>query len=404
MTHLTADHKERTVCAINGRNPLWGRANPLFLTAGRHVSSGYFCARNPGASSRLWREGGEYNTLRGNKPACLRTGLQPPATSAVVQSLIGGVVKRYPEGFDMTTQLIPHTIDNRTICQRKDDGYIHATAMCKAGGKRWDHYRANATTEDFLRALESDTGIPASQLVISKRGNSAAFKQGTWVHPKVALHLAQWISPAFAVQVVNWVYDWMNDRTGNNPVQVRPKRLPRWTPTRADMRMINSHASQILQTRFSAVRDALLAQIRQDRAAGHTRPLCDYSVAPTALLPANDAGWPPIPQLEDGQAVFMIDGQPVRIDFTTPTAHPDDDVIAIAVSDGTGPERFTIKGDVPAASWFDRCHLAKPRNSRDLIRPVVVVIGTIIKDGGNEKTHSTDHGGGDPRGIDHDGV
>ncbi len=279
----------------------------------------------------------------------------------------------------MNTQLIPHTIDNKTICQRKEDGYIHATAMCQAGGKRWDHYRANATTEDFLQALASDTGIPASQLVISKKGNSASFKQGTWVHPKVALHLAQWISPTFAVQVVNWVYDWMNDRTGQNPVQVQePRRLPRWTPTRGEMRDINSRASQILQTRFGAVRDALVAQIRADRRAGHDRPLSDYAIEPTALLPANDPG---LPKLDDGQALFCIEGRMVLTDITDARPKPGSDVIAIAVSDGTGPARFAIESTPPAPNWFDRCFLARPTDPRDLVRPVVVVIGTVIEEG-----------------------
>ncbi|WP_296988141.1 hypothetical protein [Thalassospira sp. UBA1131] len=180
-----------------------------------------------------------------------------------------------------------------------------------------------------------------------------------------------------------------------------PTRLPRWHPSRADMRDINSRASQILQTRFSAVRDALLAQIKQDRAAGHVRPLSDYSVEPTALIAANDPG---MPDLDDGQALFMIDGRPVRVDFTAPYAVPNADVIAIPVADGTGPERFTIEGDVPAPSWFDRCHLAKPRNSRDLIRPVVVVIGTIVKEGCDEKTQMDDGDGVDHRGFDHDGM
>ena len=33
--------------------------------------------------------------------------------------------------------------------------------------------------------------------------------QGTWVHPHVAINLAQWLSPRFAVRVSQWVYDWM---------------------------------------------------------------------------------------------------------------------------------------------------------------------------------------------------
>lgn len=106
--------------------------------------------------------------------------------------------------------IIPHTLNGVCVDQRASDGFMNATAMCKAAGKRWDHYNTNETTKDFLEALSSDTGIPASQLVISKRGNSANFQQGTWIHPKVAIHLAQWLSPRFAVQVTNWVYDWMS--------------------------------------------------------------------------------------------------------------------------------------------------------------------------------------------------
>src|SRR5690606_34081967 len=41
----------------------------------------------------------------------------------------------------------------------------------------------------------------------------------TWVHPKVAIHLAQWLSADFAVQVSEWVYDWMS---GNG----QPTKLP----------------------------------------------------------------------------------------------------------------------------------------------------------------------------------
>lgn len=301
----------------------------------------------------------------------------------------------------MTTQLIPHTINDRTICQRKDDGYIHATAMCKAAGKQFNDYRRLATTHEFLDALAAETGIPVSGLVNSLRGGTPS-EQGTWVHPKVALHLAQWLSPGFAVQVVNWVFDWMNDRTGQNPITAhRPRRLPRWNPTRDDIRAINSRASQILQTRFSAVRDALLAQIRQDRAEGHHRPLSDYNIEPTTLIGANDPG---LPRLQDGQALFMIDGNPVLIDITDASPARDHDVIAIAVADDTGPTRFTIEGAPPAPSWFDRCFLAKPDNPRNPVRPVVVVIGTIIKESCNEDARMDGRNAGRNRGLDHDGM
>ena len=33
--------------------------------------------------------------------------------------------------------------------------------------------------------------------------------QGTWVHPQVAINIAQWISPTFDVKVSGWVYEVM---------------------------------------------------------------------------------------------------------------------------------------------------------------------------------------------------
>lgn len=109
---LTNSVNKRIVAPIGGNKSPWGRRNSLFKTASRHVSCGYFCARIPGASSRLGREGGEYNTLLGNKPACLLTGFEPPATSAVVESLVGGLFNSHQEGDVMTATAIstPKTI------------------------------------------------------------------------------------------------------------------------------------------------------------------------------------------------------------------------------------------------------------------------------------------------------
>lgn len=38
-----------------------------------------------------------------------------------------------------------------------------------------------------------------NQLVIVKKGNSKNFTQGTWLHPKLAIHFARWLDPKFAV-------------------------------------------------------------------------------------------------------------------------------------------------------------------------------------------------------------
>ena len=58
-------------------------------------------------------------------------------------------------------------------------------------------------------ALAVDMGIPISELIQSFKGGRAE-NQGTWVHPDIAINLAQWLSPKFAVQVSRWVREWMS--------------------------------------------------------------------------------------------------------------------------------------------------------------------------------------------------
>ena len=107
--------------------------------------------------------------------------------------------------------LIVHTVDNRIVQQRPEDGYINATALCKAAGRQFHDYSRLGATQRFLEALTAKTGIPVLALVQSIRGGHPEGR-GTWVHPWVAVNLAQWLSPEFAVQVSEWVHDWMSGR------------------------------------------------------------------------------------------------------------------------------------------------------------------------------------------------
>ena len=104
---------------------------------------------------------------------------------------------------------VPHDYQGQLVEQRVRDGYINATAMCKVAGREFGHYNANVTTRAYLAELSSEIGIPISELIQAVSGGNPA-RQGTWVHPQVAIHLGQWLSPKFAVLVSNWVYDWMS--------------------------------------------------------------------------------------------------------------------------------------------------------------------------------------------------
>lgn len=113
----------------------------------------------------------------------------------------------------MNKNLIKHTLENNVVTQRAVDGYINATALCKASGKLIGHYFENFATKEFLKELESAIGIPIDELV-SKRMTGLNEQRGTWVHPYVAINLGQWLSAKFAVQVSQWVFDWMNEGYG----------------------------------------------------------------------------------------------------------------------------------------------------------------------------------------------
>ncbi|MBF0421101.1 MAG: KilA-N domain-containing protein [Magnetococcales bacterium] len=129
---------------------------------------------------------------------------------------------------------IEHNIDGIVIPQRAKEGYINATAMCQAAGKLFGHYNTLQTTREFLVELEADIGIPISKLIQVVKGGKPEM-QGTWIHPKVAIHLAQWLSPKIAVKVTNWIHDWM---TKGSPAPIQLNLSPSWTSHR---KPISSH-------------------------------------------------------------------------------------------------------------------------------------------------------------------
>lgn len=107
----------------------------------------------------------------------------------------------------------------RTISQR-EDGYINLTQMCKANGKKLNHYLSLKSTIAYLEQVSSDTGITASQLIDVKKGNSSEFIQGSWGHKLIAVNLARWISPKFAVWCDAHIFNLMS--SGQTSLEIDP--------------------------------------------------------------------------------------------------------------------------------------------------------------------------------------
>jgi len=97
------------------------------------------------------------------------------------------------------------TLNDVVIVSRTEDNYINATQLCQAGGKQFKHWYSLESTKLLINEAESEVGIPTSQLVDIKKGNSSEFSQGSWIHPDLAIQLAQWLSPRFALQVSKWI-------------------------------------------------------------------------------------------------------------------------------------------------------------------------------------------------------
>lgn len=154
----------------------------------------------------------------------------------------------------LSLALIPHQAEGFVINQRAIDGYIHATALCNATGKQWNHYWSADHVQAFVDELSKETGIPKASLAYSSKGS------GTWVHPQVAIHLAQWLSPKFAVQVTKWVAEWMAG--GGSNLKGMPIHLQRYMVNRKD----------IPATHFSMLNELVFGLVAPLEAEGYSLP------------------------------------------------------------------------------------------------------------------------------------
>ena len=73
---------------------------------------------------------------------------------------------------------------------------MNLTQMCKANGKKLSHFLALKETKSYIKVMERDAGIPASEIIrITKGGDPKS--QGSWGHPEIGILLTEWISPEF---------------------------------------------------------------------------------------------------------------------------------------------------------------------------------------------------------------
>lgn len=78
-------------------------------------------------------------------------------------------------------------------------GYVNATQLCKANGKRLNNWSRLKRSNYFLETLSVSTGITVGELLIGNESVGINETRGTWVHPDVAISIASWASPEFEI-------------------------------------------------------------------------------------------------------------------------------------------------------------------------------------------------------------
>jgi hypothetical protein len=106
------------------------------------------------------------------------------------------------------------TLNNIIIESRNTDNYINATQLCQAGNKKFNNWFRMDSTKLLIKELEKEIETTddalkraSSSLPIIEinKGSKDKNDQFTWIHPDLAIQLAQWISPSFALQVSKWI-------------------------------------------------------------------------------------------------------------------------------------------------------------------------------------------------------
>ena len=81
--------------------------------------------------------------------------------------------------------------------QRVSDDFVNVTLWCKKFDRRWVYFARVPDTLKYIDAVASSLKVTPNHLIESKRGKGG----GTWVHPLLAIKIAEWLSPDFEVFV-----------------------------------------------------------------------------------------------------------------------------------------------------------------------------------------------------------
>ncbi|AVG47936.1 KilA-N and DUF3627 domain-containing protein [Megavirus chiliensis] len=97
--------------------------------------------------------------------------------------------------------------DFKVIIMKKN-GFINATNLCKCASKDFKHWKENKTAKILIKELISSAGIPTDEVIMTITGGKITKIRGTYVHPKLIIHIAAWCSAEYALKISDIVIEY----------------------------------------------------------------------------------------------------------------------------------------------------------------------------------------------------
>lgn len=164
-------------------------------------------ARNPGITSVITRKGnfgGNENQGTWLHPdlalECARW-LSPRFaiwTNRIIRRILAGegmpAAPALAFHCDLESLIVAHYQGKRVAIQA-GNGFVNVTNVIFSTGKKPLQWERTEKAKELIASLARETGIPAGELIETKRGPLTG---GTWFHPVLALDVARWFSADFS--------------------------------------------------------------------------------------------------------------------------------------------------------------------------------------------------------------
>lgn len=82
-----------------------------------------------------------------------------------------------------------------------EDDYVNATKLAATAGREYSSWTRSDRVDRLFQACSDSTGIPVDELSYLVKGGKITEIRGTYLHPKLIIHLASWCSGEYAMKV-----------------------------------------------------------------------------------------------------------------------------------------------------------------------------------------------------------